>query len=209
MLDHKVKLTGYPPRQRRNRLTVPEYDELKRQCTELFQQGKIRVSNSPYAAPIVMVRKPDGSVLVCIDYRAINERTVRDSFPLPRIDDLIDKLRDARCITHIDLRSAYNQVRMSDDGPSDDSIAATAFQGLTPNGAPCLLEMLVMGFGLCNAPATFTRLMTHVLDPYIHLFVIVYLDDICIYSKNKEEHLEHLRKVLTKLREFRLFTPKP
>ena len=81
MLDHKVKLTGYPPRQRRNRLNVPEYDELKRQCTELFQQGKIRVSNSPYAAPIVMVRKPDGSVRVCIDYRAINERTVRDSFP--------------------------------------------------------------------------------------------------------------------------------
>ena len=156
-----------------------------------------------------MVRKPDGSVRVCIDYRAINERTVRDSFPLPRIDDLIDKLRDARCITHLDLRSAYNQVRMSDDGPSDDSIAATAFQGLTPNGAPCLLEMLVMGFGLCNAPATFTRLMTHVLDPYIHLFVIVYLDDICIYSKNKEEHLEHLRKVLTKLREFKLFIKMP
>ncbi len=104
MLDHKVKRTGYPPRQRRNRLTVPEYDELKRQCTELFQQGKIRVSNSPYVAPIVMVRKPDGSVRVCIDYRARNERTVRDSFPLPRIDDLIDKLRDARCITHLDLR---------------------------------------------------------------------------------------------------------
>ncbi len=80
MLDHEVKLTGYPPRQRRNRLIVLEYDELKRQCTELFQQGKIRISNSPYAAPIVMVRKPDGSVRVCIDYRAINERTVRDSF---------------------------------------------------------------------------------------------------------------------------------
>ena len=85
MLDHKVKLTGYPPRQRRNRLTVPEYDELKRQCTELFEQGKIRTSNNPYAAPIVMVRKSDGSVRVCIDYRAINELKVRDSFPLPRI----------------------------------------------------------------------------------------------------------------------------
>ena len=89
---------------------------------------EIRISNSSYDAPIVMVRKPNGSVRVCIDYRAINERTFRDSFPLPRIDDLIYKLREARCITHLDLRSAYNQVRISDDGPSDDSIAATAFK---------------------------------------------------------------------------------
>jgi len=86
-----------------------------------------------------MVRKSDGSVRVCIDYRAINERAVRDSFPLPRIDDSIDQLRKARCITHLDLRSSYNQVRMSDDGPTDDSISTTAFQCLTPNGAPCLL----------------------------------------------------------------------
>jgi hypothetical protein len=204
-LDHKVKLTGYPPRQRRNRLSLPEYEELKRQCTQLFKEGKVRISKSPYAAPIVMVRKSDGSIRVCIDYRAINERTVKDSFPLPRIDDLIDQLRDAACITHLDLRSAYNQVRMSDDGPSDDSIAATTFQGLTPNGSPCLLEMLVMGFGLCNAPATFTRLMTHVLDPFIHKFVIVYLDDICIYSKTPEEHLDHIRQVLTALRNNKLF----
>ena len=75
---------------------------------------------------------------------------------------------------------------MSDDGPTDESIAATTFQGLTPNGAPCLMEILVMGFGLCNAPATITRLMTYVLDPCIHLFVIAYLDDICIYSKSTE-----------------------
>jgi hypothetical protein len=94
---------------------------------------------------------------------------------------------------------------MSDDGPTDDSIVATTVQGLTSNGAPCLLEMLVMGFGLCNASATFTRLMTHVLDPFIHLFVIVYLDDICNHSKLAKEHLNHLRKVLTTLRENKLF----
>ena len=82
-LDHKVKLTGYPPRQRRNRLSVPEYEELKRQCTELFKEGKVRVSKSPYAAPIVMVRKSDGSIRVCIDYRAINERTVKVRFLYP------------------------------------------------------------------------------------------------------------------------------
>ena len=99
-------------------------------------------------------------------------------------------------MTHLDLRSAYNQVRMSDDGPQDDSIAATAFQGLTPSGASCLLEMLVMGFGLCNAHATFSRLMNHVLEPYINNFVVVYLDGICIYSDSLEHHIDHLRLVL-------------
>ena len=107
----------------------------------------------------MMVRKPDGYVRVCVDYRALNECTMKDSFPLPRIDDLLDKLRSAMCMTHLDLRSTYTQVRMSDDGPQDDSIAATAFQGLTPNGASCLLGM---GFGLCDVPASFSRLMTHV-----------------------------------------------
>ena len=95
---------------------------------------------------------------------------------------MIDKLREANCITHLDLRSAYTQVGMCDYAPIDDSIAATTFQGLTPSGAPCLLEMLVLELGLCNALATFTLLMAHVLPPFIHLFVIVYLDDICIFS---------------------------
>ncbi len=198
-LDQKVKLTGYPLRQRRNKLSVPEYEELKRQCTELFKEGKVRISKSPHATPIVMARKSEGSIRVSIDYRAINERAVKDSFPLPRIDDLIDQLKDATCITHLDLRSSYTNIRMPDDGPSDDSVAATTFQGLTRNGSPCLLEMLVMGLGLCNAPATFTRLMTHVLDPFIHQLVIVYLDDICIYSKSSEEHLDHIRQVLMAL----------
>ena len=130
------------------------------------------MSNSPYAAPVVMVRKPDGSIRVCVDYRALNECTVKDSFPLPRIDDLLDKLRSAKCMTHLDLRSAYNQVRMSDDGPQDDSIVATTFQGLTPNVGSCLLEMLIMGFGHCNAPANFSRLMNHVLEPFINKFVL-------------------------------------
>ena len=89
---------------------------------------------------------------------------------------------------------------MSNDGPTDDSIYATTFQGLTPSGAPCLLKMMVLRFGLCNAPTTFTRLMKHVLDPFIHLlFVIVYLDTICIYSKLVEEYLDHLRSILTVL----------
>ena len=108
MLDHKAKLSGNTDGQRRNILFVTEYDELKRQCTEMFQQVKILASNIPYAALIVMARKPDEPVRVCIDYRAINEHTIRDSVPLPRIDDFIDKLLEARCITHIDLRLSYN-----------------------------------------------------------------------------------------------------
>ena len=139
-------------------------------------------------------------------YRASNERTVKDSFPLPRIDDLIDQLKDATNIKHLDLRSAYNQVRMTvDDGPSDDSIVATTFQGLTPNGSSCLLEMRVMTFGLCNSLATFTHLMTRVLDMCIHRFVIVYMDVICIYSKSPEYHLDHIQQVLMALRKNKLF----
>ncbi len=121
--------------------------------------------------------------------------------PLPCIDDLIDQLRDTTCIAHLDLRSAYNQVKIA----SNDSIARTTFQGLTPNGSTKLLEMLFMGFGLCNFPATFTRLMTHVLDPFMHQLVIVYLDDICIYSRSPEEHLYHIRQVLRALRKNKLF----
>ena len=205
IFDHTIHLTAYPKRQRRDRLFVPEYEELKSQCTDLFKQGLVRVSNSPYAAPIVMVRNLDGSIWVCVDYTTLNECIVKDSFPLPRIDDLLDKLRSAKCMTHLDLRSTYNQVRMSDDGPQDDSIAATTFQGRTPNGSSCLLEMPVMGFGLSNALATFSRLRNHVLEPYINKFAIVYLDDICIYSETPEQHIEHLRLVLQELREHQLF----
>ncbi len=152
-----------------------------------------------------MVGKLDYSIRVCIDYRAINERTVKDSFPLPRIDGLIDQLRYSTCIPHLDLRSTYNQVRMSDDGPSEDLIVATTFQRLTPNGSPCLLEIRVIGFGLCNTPKTFTRLMTHVPNPCLHQLIIVYLNDICIYSKSPQEHLDHIRQVLTTLRRNKLF----
>jgi hypothetical protein len=151
-----------------------------------------------------MVQKSDCSNIVCIDYHAINERTVKDVFPLPRIGDLIDQLKEATCITHLDLRLAYNQIQMPDDDPSNDSIVATTFQGFTPNRSPCLLEMRVMGFGLCNAPSTFTRLMTHVLDPFIHHFVIVYLGDICIYYRSPKEHPDHIRQVLMALRKNKL-----
>jgi len=126
IFDHNIRLTAYPKRQRRNRLSFFEYEELKRHCAELFKQGLVRVSNSPYATPIVMVRKPDGSTRVCANYRVLNDCTMNDSSSLPRVDDLLD-LRNARRMTYMDLRYAYNQVGMSDDGPQDDFIAAIAF----------------------------------------------------------------------------------
>ena len=102
-----------------------------------------------------MVRKADGSIRICVDYKALNECTMKDAFPLPRIDDLLHNLRNAKCMTHMDLRFAYNQVRMSDDGLQDDSIVATAFKGLKPNGVSCLLEISAMRFGHCNAHAPY------------------------------------------------------
>jgi len=120
---------------------VHKYEELKLQCTELCKEGKF-----------VMVRKSNGSIRVCIDYQAINERTVKYMFPLLRIDDFNDRLRlVTNCVTHLDLRPACNWVKMSDDGQICDSIVATTSQGLAPNGDSCLLEGLVMKFGLCNA----------------------------------------------------------
>lgn len=202
--NHKVRLTGTPKRQRRNRLSPPEFAELKRQCTEYLSHGRVQISSSPYAAPIILVRKPDGSMRMCIDYRGLNEYSVRDAYPLPRIDELLEQLRNAAIITHLDLQQGYHQIRMSNDGPEDESVAATAFQGVTPSGAPCLLEFLVMPFGLCNAPATFSRLMNKILEPYLNDFVLVYLDDIAIYSNSPEQHLEHLRIVLNVLRENKL-----
>ena len=97
--------------------------------------------------------------------QSIKRVHLKDSFPLPRINDLLDKLHTAKCMTRMDLRFAYNEVRISDDDPQDGFIVTTAFKGLTPNGAFCLLDMLVMGFGLCNAPAIFSRLVNHVLEP--------------------------------------------
>ena len=197
-LDHRVELTGTPARQRRNRLSPAETAELHKQCKEMFKQGRVEISTAPYAAPIVLVRKPDNSLRLCVDYRGINAVTKRDVSPIERIDDLLDRLRDAKVMTHLDLQSGYNQVRMH-----PDSVEATSFQGVTPSGQPCLLQSLVLPFGLCNAPATFTRLM-HTVLAGLEDYTLVYLDDICIFSNSEEEHLQHLQAVLDRLRDNKL-----
>ena len=177
------------------RLRPAEQDELEEQVKDLLAQGFIRPSQSPYGAPVLFVPKKDGRWRMCIDYRALNRQTVKDRYPLPRIDTLLDRLGHARIFTKLDLASGYHQIAME-----DDSIYRTAFT--TSLGQ---WEFLVMPFGLCNAPATFQRLMNRVFETEINKFILVYLDDILIFSETVEDHWRHLETALERLRKARLY----
>ncbi|CAI7877024.1 unnamed protein product, partial [Closterium sp. NIES-54] len=168
---------------------------MKKQIEYLLDRQLIRTSTSPYGAPVLFTPKPDGSLRMCIDYRALNKQTVKNKYPIPRIDDLLDQLRGATVFSKLDLRSGYSQIKMA-----DNSIHKMAFR--TRYGS---YEYLVMPFGLCNAPATFQAEMNHILRPLLDECVMVYLDDILIYSKNMKEHVEHLRKVFEILRKNRFY----
>jgi hypothetical protein len=178
-------------RQRLNTLSLAERAGLNRQLKDAVEAGLIRPIYSELGSPILFVRKADGSLRLYIDYRGLNEVTRKDAYPLPRVDDTLDELKDANFYTHLDLASGFWQVRVR-----DQDIHKTAF--LTPDG---LLEWVAMPFGLCNAPATFQRMMNDTLREFLHKFVTVYLDDACIYSQSLEEHLEHLRLVLQRFKE--------
>jgi hypothetical protein len=137
------------------------------------------------------VRKDDGSLRLCIDYRGLNEVTRKDANPLPRVDDTLDELNDARFGTHLDLASGFRQVRVR-----YDDVHKTAFY--TPDG---LMEWVAMPFGTCNTPATFQRMMNDILHDFLHKFGTFYLDDVCIYIYTMKEHVEHMRLVLQRLKE--------
>ena len=173
------------------RLRPAEQDELEEQVRDLLAQGFIRPSQSPYGAPVLFVPKKDGRWRMCIDYRALNRQTIKDRYPLPRIDTLMDRLGKAKIFTKLDLASGYHQIAME-----DDSIYKTAFT--TSLGQ---WEFMVMPFGLCNAPATFQRLMNKVFAAEVNDFILVYLDDILIFTNSIEEHWEHMRITLERLRE--------
>ncbi|GKE49289.1 putative nucleotidyltransferase, ribonuclease H, partial [Tanacetum coccineum] len=177
------------------RLAPSEMQELSGQLQELQDKGFIRPSHSPWGAPVLFVKKKDGSFRMCIDYRELNKLTVKNRYPLPRIDDLFDQLQGSRYFSKIDLRSGYHQLRVH-----EEDIPKTAFR--TRYGH---FEFTVMPFGLTNAPAVFMDLMNRVCKPYLDKFVIVFIDDILIYSKSKEEHEVHLRLVLELLRKEKLY----
>jgi hypothetical protein len=168
------------------RVSGPELVELKKQIDELLEKGYIRPNTSPWAAPVLFVEKKDGTKRMCIDYRSLNEVTIKNRYPLPRIEDLFDQLRGASVFSKIDLRSGYHQLRIR---PSD--ISKTSF--ITKYG---LYEFTVMSFGLTNVLAYFMYLMNSVFMDYLDKFVVVFIDDILVYSQNEQEHEEHLRKVL-------------
>lgn len=177
------------------RMAPKELVELNAQIQELLDRGFIRPSVSSWGAPVLFVKKKDGTIQMCIDYRQLNKLTIKNKYPLPRIDDLFDQLRGASVLSKIDLRSGYHQLRVK-----EADIQKTTFR--TRYGH---YKFLVMPFGLTNAPAAFMDLMNRVFQPCLDQFVVVFIDDILVYSETEAKHDEHLRIVLRVLREKELF----
>nr|GEZ63628.1 putative reverse transcriptase domain-containing protein [Tanacetum cinerariifolium] len=177
------------------RLAPSEMLELSNQLKELQEKGFIRPSYSPSGAPVLFVNKKDGALRMCIDYRELNKLTIKNHYPLPRIDDLFNQLQGACCFSKIDLRSGYHQLRAR-----EEDIPKTAFR--TRYGH---FEFIVMPSGLTNAPAVFMDLMNRVYKPYLDKFVIMFIDDILIYSRSEEEHETHLKTILDLLKEEKLY----
>ena len=191
---------GHPPTFRQMyRLSPLEYRELEKQVTAFLKAGILEVSQSPYGAPVLFVPKPNGRGLrLCVDYRALNSITVKNRCTIPRIDDLLDAVSGSKYFTSLDLTSGYHQILIS-----EEDRAKTAFR--TPFGH---FQFKVLIEGLTNAPATFQTVMNSIFAPYLRRFVVVYLDDILIFSKSEEEHEAHVRMVLDVLRREKFFVTK-
>ncbi|CAJ2633285.1 unnamed protein product [Trifolium pratense] len=177
------------------RMSASELNELKKQLEELLEKKFIRPSVSPWGAPVLLVKKKEGSMRLCIDYRQLNKVTIKNKYPLPRIDDLMDQLVGACVFSKIDLRSGYHQIRVK-----TEDIPKTAFR--TRYGH---YEYSVMPFGVTNAPGVFMEYMNRIFHSFLDKFVVVFIDDILVYSKSEEEHKEHLRIVLQVLKEKKLY----
>jgi hypothetical protein len=184
-----------PIAQRVYRMNPQELEELKRQLTDMLSKGLIHPSASPWGSPILFVEKRDGTIRLCVDYRKLNEVTIKNKYPLPKIEDLFDQLNGAKVFSKIDLRTGYHQLKVH-----ESDIPKTAFT--TRYG---LFEYTMMSFGLTNAPAYFMNLMNKVFMKFLDKFMVVFIDDILVYSKTEEEHAEHLRLVLGTLREHQLY----
>ena len=177
------------------RMSLSELEETKKQVEKLVEQEFVRPSTSPWASPVLFASKKDGGLRFCVDYRAINKMTMKNSYPLPRVDGILDEIGQAQYFSVIDLRSGYHQIRIA-----DEDIPKTAFN--TRYGH---YEYTVVPFGLTNAPAAFMSIMNDVFRDYINKFVCCYLDDILIYSNSWKEHVAHIELVLQRLREEKLY----
>ncbi|CAF5087292.1 unnamed protein product, partial [Rotaria sp. Silwood1] len=199
-IDHEIKIfdNALPPSQQPFRMSQPELTELIRQLELLLEKGFILPSKSPYAAPVLFAKKKDGTLRMCVDYRALNKITIKNKYPIPRIDEMLDQLNGAKIFSRLDLRSGYHQIRIK-----DEDIEKTAFR--TRYGS---FEFVVLPFGLTNAPPTFMRLMNSIFHKYLDVFVIIYLDDILVYSKKEQDHYHHIKLVLQLLRDNHLYVNK-
>jgi hypothetical protein len=168
-----------------------ELKELKYQHEELTQKHFIMRSVSPWGAPVLLLKKKDGSMRLCIDYRPLNKVTIKKKYHLPRIDDLLDQLKGAAVFSKIDLRSGYHQIRIK-----SSDVFKKAFRTRYEH-----YEFLVIPFGVTNAPTIFMDYMNRIFQPYLDQFVIIFIDEILVYSKNPQEHAQHLKIVLDILRE--------